>query len=105
MAHDSTALSDQTTIPDRNDWIGDALLSWKHPCAQGDTGADHCLRTNVDVMLVINRVGWETDNAVTPKTPKLPTPSGIWAYGAMKLNTGPNPVDQTMHRRHATLRV
>jgi hypothetical protein len=71
MANDPAPAPNQTTITDAHHRISDALLTRQHACAKRYTGPNHGVVTYVDVVLVVNRVGRETNDASISKSSEL----------------------------------
>ena len=95
--------SDETTVPNAHYWIRDAFLPRGHSCTKADPGTNHRPRADVDVMLVVDRVWGETEDAPLAEAAKFLAPPVVRTDRAVHLNSSPQPMDQTVHRSHDTL--
>ena len=73
MTHDPAPPPNQTTIANTHNRIGNALLARQHACTKRYAGPNHGVVTYVDVVLVVNRVGRETNDASVPESAELLT--------------------------------
>lgn len=83
MTDDPAPPPNQTTIANAHHGIGYALLPWHHACTKCHAWPDHGVTADVDVVLVVDRIGRETDDASVPESPELPASMGGWSDGAM----------------------
>jgi hypothetical protein len=76
MTHYPAPPPNQTSIANAHHGIGNALLARQHPGTKRYAGPNHGVVTYVNVVLVVNRVGRETNDASVPESAELLTPVG-----------------------------